>query len=56
MKRLCPGGEPALADGDAEAALELVLAVVEKGAKSQRERQGQQLLLQGCPDNPVTVY
>lgn len=48
--------ETALADGDAKAALELVLAVVEEGAQGQRQRQGQQLLLQGCPDNPITVH
>ena len=34
----------ALTDGDTEAALELVLAVVEEGAEDQRERQGEQLL------------
>ena len=42
------GREPAarsrLTDGDAEAALELVLAVVEEGAEDQRERQREQLL------------
>lgn len=34
-----------LTDGDAEAALELVLAVVEEGGEDQRERQREQLLL-----------
>lgn len=45
----------ALTDGDAEAALELVFAVVEEGAEDQGERQREQLLLQRRPDDPVTV-
>lgn len=44
-----------LAHGDAEATLELVLAVVEEGAEDQRERQRRQLLLQRCTNHPVTV-
>lgn len=45
----------ALTDGDAEAALDLVLLVVQEGAEEQGERQGEELLLQRGTDDPVTV-
>lgn len=39
-----PAAKASLTDGDAKAALELVLAVVEEGGEDQRERQREQLL------------
>lgn len=46
----------ALTNGDAEAALELVLAVVEEGAQGQGQRQREQLLLQRGTHDPVAVH
>lgn len=54
--RPCACGPPlSLAHGEAKAALELVLAVVEEGAEDQGERQGQQLFLQRGTNYPVAV-
>jgi len=44
-----------LANGDAEATLEVVLAVVEESPEGQRERQRQQFLFKRRPNDPVTV-
>lgn len=51
----CGSSPPRLANGDAEATLELVLAVVEGSPQGQCEREGQKLLFEGRPNHPVTV-
>ena len=46
----------ALPDGEAEAAEEFVLAVVDEGPQRQREGEGGQLLLQHGPHLPAAVH
>lgn len=49
-------GQVGSADGEAEAAQELILAVVQEGAEGQRQGQGRQLLLQRGTHDPITVH
>lgn len=44
------------ADGEAEAALELVLPVIQEGPEGQRQGQGRELLLQCGAHDPVAVH
>lgn len=50
------GARRGSANGEAKAALELVLPVIQEGPEGQRQRQGRQLLLQRGAHDPVAVH